>query len=178
MCTRSSVSFIQGELVGPLEPKVLKNRFRSARLAMQSDIGLPTVDKKSSSSKVETRPNDMAKMQLAQSKGNKGLKTNSKFQDSRDGDEEPDGTLQIPGEVVLAREPRDKSMTYWPARVLQFSPQDPEKRADFHGYIVQFFPEMEEPQKIRRSYICSTIEEAFTTCKVGFIRLSPLMIQM
>lgn len=169
----SVASFIQGEM-DAIEPRLLKIQFRTAREAMQASIGLqkvvfPTVpsDQLAKANNSAGRSQTVTKPLLSQS-------VKSKVDEPRDLDTEPDPSLQIPGELVLAREPKAKHVIYWPGRVLDFSPKDPNDEKDFPGYIIQIFPEPVLPQKLRRSYFCTTIEDQFLTCKVCPFRTSSI----
>jgi hypothetical protein len=160
----SNAPFIQGDFAGDIEPRLLKNPYRYARETMLGDIGFQRV----------LSPMDEVPPRNRLPSVGRGMPTvtlGKKFkpEDPRDLEAEPDGTLQIPGELVLAREPKGKHAVYWPARILEFSPKDPENDKDFPGYIAQYFPGPELPQKIRRSHFATTIDLDFVTCKVGLI---------
>lgn len=70
----------------------------------------------------------------------------------------PDPTLQIPGELVLARVP-GSGVHYWPAKILSFCPGESER------YRVQFLDE--KVHVVHRQRMWTWEEEGFVTCPLG-----------
>lgn len=73
----------------------------------------------------------------------------------------PDPLLEIPGEHVLAREKRSKTI-YWPARVLSYVP--PTRSSEQPKYRMQYLDNSEFV--ITRDMFFTSEEDEFATCKV------------
>ena len=81
---------------------------------------------------------------------------------------EADDTLEIPGELVIARD-KSKSNTYWPAKILAYIPPPRPKTKNRKGhaegrYRVLFLDRSE--RKIMRAWICAPTDPGFGHCVV------------
>jgi hypothetical protein len=72
-----------------------------------------------------------------------------------------DDSLDIPGELLLARETKN-STVYWPARIIEYVP--PEQRTETGGYLVEFLDSTQIV--VPRQLFFTSEEDGFTTCKV------------
>lgn len=73
-----------------------------------------------------------------------------------------DDSLEIPGELLFARD-RQSSTIYWPARILEYLP--PKKRTQEGKYRLEFLDNM--VLDIPRKLFFISEEDGFTTCKLG-----------
>jgi hypothetical protein len=83
------------------------------------------------------------------------------WEDDDDDDYGEAASLNIPGELVFAREPRNKNC-YWPARVLEYIPK--KGRKGIGKYRVEFLDGSK--RIIKRDFFYASFEPGFTTCEV------------
>ena len=83
----------------------------------------------------------------------------------------PDFNLDIPGELILARDHASDSAEYWPAKIVGYIP--PTKRTQERKYEVVFLDQTK--RKIPRSWFYVMEEDGFSSCKVGLILYSRLL---
>ena len=74
----------------------------------------------------------------------------------------PDGTLQIPGELVLSLE-KKRNTLYWPGTIAGFTPPSDETKVG--KYLVKMFDGMEV--LATRQMFYTTGQDEFATCKVN-----------
>lgn len=73
-----------------------------------------------------------------------------------------DGSLDIPGELILGRERSSKTSVYWPAKIKNYVP--PTKRMEQGKYTVIWLDGSE--QSIPRDWFYTTDEDGFALCTV------------
>jgi hypothetical protein len=73
----------------------------------------------------------------------------------------PDGTLEIPGELVLSLE-KKRTTVYWPGTVMEFQPPVDETKVG--KYLVKLFDGMEV--LVTRQMFLTTEQDEFAVCKV------------
>lgn len=74
----------------------------------------------------------------------------------------PDPTLEIPGELLLAREKAD-SLTHWPAKLLAYV--QPQRKHQRPKYQVEFLDK--SIKTISRDWFFTSEQEGFATCKAS-----------
>ncbi|KAI1794726.1 hypothetical protein LXA43DRAFT_996327 [Ganoderma leucocontextum] len=74
----------------------------------------------------------------------------------------PNPLLEIPGELILARESRSKTQ-YWPAKIIAYI--KPTKPSQKPKYKVVFFDSV--VKQIEPDWFWTTTDDEFTTCKLG-----------
>ena len=74
-----------------------------------------------------------------------------------------DDSLEIPGELIFARE-KPSSAYYWPARILEYVP--PKKRTQEGKYRLEFLDNL--VLVVARKSFFTSEEDGFNTCKVFF----------
>lgn len=72
-----------------------------------------------------------------------------------------DDSLDIPGELLLARETKNATV-YWPARIIEYRP--PKERTESGGYLLEFLDNSQI--SVPRHFFFTAEEDGFTTCKV------------
>jgi hypothetical protein len=77
-----------------------------------------------------------------------------------------DDSLEIPGELLFARD-KQSSAFYWPATILEYVP--PKKRTQEAKYRLEFLDSM--VLDIPRKLFFTSEEDGFTTCKVFYLFL-------
>lgn len=75
-----------------------------------------------------------------------------------------DDSLEIPGELIFARE-KPSSGFYWPAMILDYVP--PKKRTQEGKYRVEFLDNT--VLDVSRKFFFTSEDDGFTTCKVPFL---------
>ena len=83
----------------------------------------------------------------------------------------PDFDLDIPGELILARDHASDSAEYWPAKIVAYVP--PTKRTQEPKYEVAFLDQTK--RKIPRSWFYVMEEDGFSSCRVSSIMGSRLL---
>ncbi|KAF9075199.1 hypothetical protein BDP27DRAFT_1315668 [Rhodocollybia butyracea] len=81
---------------------------------------------------------------------------------------EPDELLDIPGELVLARDKADRNVAHWPAKVLAYLPPPKPKGKSRHKepkYRVLFLDDTQK--EVAREWFYASHEPEFGTCQVG-----------
>ncbi|KZS89975.1 hypothetical protein SISNIDRAFT_488832 [Sistotremastrum niveocremeum HHB9708] len=180
-------SFIQGE--SPRSAAKLKTSWKTAQTAMSAEYaddsdGLPmfpslsqSPSKKKEADKAQTKgkngdtaqpPKTTQKTPKAGKIGKHAKSSSLIIQDDLDlsdlDDDEPDSTLTIPGELLLARDGK-KSTHFWPARALGYIGRNPDRPRQPPLYKVEFFDR--SIKSIPRDWFHSSMEDEFITCKLG-----------
>ncbi|KAJ4487862.1 hypothetical protein J3R30DRAFT_3279495 [Lentinula aciculospora] len=81
---------------------------------------------------------------------------------------EPDEMLDIPGELVLARDRADRKISHWPAKVLAYVPSPKPKgksRRKDPKYRILFLDDTE--QEVPRDWFYASHDPEFGTCEMG-----------
>ncbi|KAF5377048.1 hypothetical protein D9757_007700 [Collybiopsis confluens] len=82
---------------------------------------------------------------------------------------EPDELLQIPGELVLARDKAEKNVSHWPAKLLAFVAPSPNSsgnpRSKEPKYRIVFLDDTKKEVPRSWFYACHDLE--FGTCQIG-----------
>ncbi|KIK57727.1 hypothetical protein GYMLUDRAFT_45897 [Collybiopsis luxurians FD-317 M1] len=139
------------------------------RAKEDQDDGLPPIEfalsaaSRFASAKTSSRRNDKGKGKLSID--------NFEAEDSDEIDwdpPEPDELLQIPGELILAREKSDKNALYWPARLLAYVPPPRLKgksRPKEPKYKIVYLDDTDK--EVPRSWFYACHEPEFATCQMG-----------
>lgn len=78
---------------------------------------------------------------------------------------EPDDSLQIPGELVLAREKPSANTDYWPAKLLEFKTREGFSKGK---YLVEYLDTT--TKQIPREWFFAPDNEGFASCKASCAR--------